>query len=224
MRRAPLIAICLLLGAITNVLITWGSVWLGRNARFVERVPAESAAWLLSVPDDWPEYPWWTSTSDRRFSTLRVTGWGRDGFLSNTSTNESTEDSTRRMEQMNLGSVQIWIMDTGFPLRSLRATRELRTQGFTRTKLNTGLWGFVSSGVLIGRAMNAPMTVLPLEPIPVPFAINTLSYGAIFWSLCLGVTTLRRRRRTTRGHCHSCNYDLAGLTTCPECGTATPKT
>ncbi|MCA9307052.1 MAG: hypothetical protein KDA16_10985 [Phycisphaerales bacterium] len=34
----------------------------------------------------------------------------------------------------------------------------------------------------------------------------------------LGISALKRRRRSRRGLCTNCAYDLAGLPSCPECG------
>lgn len=71
------------------------------------------------------------------------------------------------------------------------------------------------------------MRVLPLIPAPLPFAADTIIYGALWWILSLGLSEGRRSLRRRRGRCPVCGYDLrggggAGSTTspvgCPECG------
>ncbi len=56
------------------------------------------------------------------------------------------------------------------------------------------------------------------------FAINTIFYAAILWSLTLGPFTARRVIRHKRGLCIKCGYDLRGTEhdVCPECGATTP--
>ncbi|MFG0305864.1 MAG: hypothetical protein ACF8Q5_06585 [Phycisphaerales bacterium JB040] len=66
---------------------------------------------------------------------------------------------------------------------------------------------------------------LPLRPLPLGFAINTLFYAALIlipWELAGWGVRARRRRRAL---CPRCAHSLAGLPAhapCPECGTA-PK-
>lgn len=66
---------------------------------------------------------------------------------------------------------------------------------------------------------------LPLLPIWPGFAINTIFYAAIAWTLWRIPLHLRRHRRRTRGLCVKCAYSRAGLSPaapCPECGHAPP--
>jgi len=62
---------------------------------------------------------------------------------------------------------------------------------------------------------------LPIDPIWPGFAINTVFYAVILWLIFAAPLALRRRRRTKRGLCPKCAYDLRGTpqaTACPECG------
>jgi hypothetical protein len=65
-------------------------------------------------------------------------------------------------------------------------------------------------------------TLLPLLPIWPGFAINTVFYAAILWTLFAAPFALRKWRRIRRGLCPKCGYDLRGgatdSATCPECG------
>lgn len=52
---------------------------------------------------------------------------------------------------------------------------------------------------------------------------NTVFFAAIAWPVLLMRRVLRREVRRRRGRCLHCNYQLAGLTTCPECGSVAVK-
>lgn len=67
--------------------------------------------------------------------------------------------------------------------------------------------------------------LLPADPIPSGFLLDTLFYAAPWWLILITPGALKRFRRRRRGRCIHCGYDLAGLPaedkvtpTCPECG------
>jgi hypothetical protein len=62
---------------------------------------------------------------------------------------------------------------------------------------------------------------VPVSPIWLGVAADTLAWTAA-WSLPLvGLGFLRRQRRSARGLCIRCGYDLRGSSAaCPECGRA----
>ena len=61
---------------------------------------------------------------------------------------------------------------------------------------------------------------LPLKPLWLGFALDTLVYGALWGGLLLVPRLGRRFVRFSRGCCGSCGYDLRGefSSGCPECG------
>ena len=61
--------------------------------------------------------------------------------------------------------------------------------------------------------------LLPLRPLLIGFALNTIFYAAILW-MPFAPFVLRRHIRRKRGHCIKCGYDLRGdfAAGCPECG------
>lgn len=63
-------------------------------------------------------------------------------------------------------------------------------------------------------------TALPLRPLWPGFAINTIFYGVVLWLLFVAPFKLRKWRRTRRGLCAACAYDLRGdfESGCSECG------
>jgi hypothetical protein len=68
----------------------------------------------------------------------------------------------------------------------------------------------------------ADVRVVPWRPIWTGLLLNTAIFSAAWWALLLVPRTIIARRRSRRGVCPKCGYDLAGLATavCPECGTA----
>ncbi len=61
---------------------------------------------------------------------------------------------------------------------------------------------------------------LPLGPLALGLATNTLFYAAILWLLWSAPFATRHLIRKRRGHCLKCGYDLrhAEHEVCPECG------
>jgi hypothetical protein len=62
--------------------------------------------------------------------------------------------------------------------------------------------------------------VLPLRPILISCAANTVYYAAVLWLMVLGPGTLRRFIRRRRGLCPACGYPIGESTRCTECGRA----
>ena len=65
--------------------------------------------------------------------------------------------------------------------------------------------------------------VLPLRPTWPGFAINTLFYAMVLWSLIRGPFALRRFLRLRRGLCPKCAYPMGESSVCTECGGSLPK-
>lgn len=66
-----------------------------------------------------------------------------------------------------------------------------------------------------------PEASLPMLPLWPGFAVNTIFYAAIAWSVWWMPRALRRRRWRKREQCVRCGYELKGLAAgiaCPECG------
>lgn len=102
----------------------------------------------------------------------------------------------------------------GWPFRTL--TGYATSDGRTRTTawmLDTG----------IHRSAAGDTVELPLRPLPLGMAANTLIYALPIGLTIATLRAARTRRRAARGRCTACAYDLANLTTCPECGHQAPS-
>ncbi|MHC4711610.1 MAG: hypothetical protein ACYTA3_14740 [Planctomycetota bacterium] len=62
--------------------------------------------------------------------------------------------------------------------------------------------------------------VLPLRPILIGNAVNTVSFAAVLWAIALGPGTLRRFIRRRRQLCQACGYPVGESELCTECGHA----
>jgi hypothetical protein len=66
--------------------------------------------------------------------------------------------------------------------------------------------------------------VLPLQPIPLGFAVDTGLFAAVWWLVLLGPRDVRRSWRLRSCRCPQCGYSRHGLDSgvvCPECGVGT---
>ncbi len=76
------------------------------------------------------------------------------------------------------------------------------------------------AGALIINGPSAQVFVIPYRPLIGNLILNAAIYGLIIWGFVAGCNTLIRSRRTCKGLCPKCRYDLRGDhdTGCPECG------
>jgi hypothetical protein len=63
---------------------------------------------------------------------------------------------------------------------------------------------------------------IPVVPMWRGLLIDSLFWGGVLVAAVEVPLLLRRERRRRRNACLECGYSLAGLTTCPECGRASP--
>lgn len=136
---------------------------------------------------------------------------------------------------------ELTVLECGWPWRSMRAHRcDLNCWSSNSTgglaaedspfptglpRLN-GPYGW-RSGVGVPRFARArPLghaqwgipAVLPLRPIEIGFAANTLFWSVVIAFAAWCIPETRRARWKRRGLCLGCGYDVASLAACPECG------
>jgi hypothetical protein len=210
-RWAFTILLFLLLGAVVNVAVAWGCALWSDLARSPVAVD-------LPVPRVWPSYlqrcHWPPPSAASRaaevgpgVTILSVVG----GDLQATSTGGP------RALRVGMSSFQF-----GLPMRAL----EWRM--YTGSRLDPVKAAGEAAG--LRRGMMVPWFIptrgrwylrrLPLTPLWLGFAVNTLLYGIVLWLLIPGPFVLRRHVRVRRGRCPKCGYDLRGSfdAGCPECG------
>ncbi len=62
--------------------------------------------------------------------------------------------------------------------------------------------------------------LIPTFVEPLGLVIDTAFWAAVVGAGATVVPFVRREHRRRRGHCGRCGYDVRGLGTCPECGSA----
>ncbi len=108
----------------------------------------------------------------------------------------------------------------GWPMRSLW----LEYVGHTSSGVLDVQGGLVTSGLrTMSRYGQSFPVALPLLPLWPGFAVNTLLYAAVLWSLSGGPFILRRLVRVQRGRCVKCGYPRGDTTVCTECGAELPR-
>jgi hypothetical protein len=202
-RRLIRFALCLILGPIVNVAVTWiiveRYVYLGISEDGNRSSAADSADWKEFPPDGFAH-----PLTDHLYA---FKGVGLDCAVL---------VPNGRFDGREYGSV----LHAGWPVRSLAYAE------FARQSSGNGLqisrWA-LKIGPFLGHDMGLS---LPLKPIWPGFAINTVFYAAVLWVLLALPGAVRRFVRRRRGRCTRCDYDLRGQVAdsnghilCPECGT-----
>ena len=231
-RRLTKLVVFLLLGAIVNVAVAWGcATWsalklVGRP--LVERpTEADQRWWQQVVP---------AGAAPRASAVWRSRGFGCDSLLILGDRSSEAVFQQDPSGQYTFGASINATMDratlvrSGWPWRSGAGERwdlgiSLMTP-FPMLGYKVTTWrdaDLQTSAVSFDRPTwlgGSSFRLLPLRPIWPGFAINTLVYAVIAWTLTIGPFTIRRVIRRKHGRCVNCGYDLshAEHEVCPECG------
>ncbi|RNC81983.1 MAG: hypothetical protein ED559_09430 [Phycisphaera sp.] len=210
MKRVALtISIYALIGAGLNVLVAWACETFARESLEVTYdKPSDPLLMpgLHDPPEGWDVRTW-----------VEIEGFGvRAAWISEMpwvgSRIGMIEGSQNRLQMTT---------HSGWPMCCL--TRRAYWNTTTSKQYPGSVWhtGFESpwQGLMAG---NYRGKRLPVRPMPIRFAANSLFWGLIAWGLLRGITLYRRNRRIRRGLCGRCAYELGSIETCPECGTAAP--
>ncbi len=192
------ITLSLLVGAV----ITWAVAWwcalygaLPRPASMIDTT-AGSLQWPAPPPDAWRD-PTASSTSVARLITRQSYGLISPGH------------HLFHAEQSEFG----------WPFRSLRSVHFMHLSDAAITEQRR-------FSLPAPRLWLSPLNrYLPLAPMPMGFALNTLLAAALILGLIESAALARRTLRARRNRCPFCNYDRRGLAPaahCPECGMLNP--
>jgi hypothetical protein len=211
----------LLLGAILNVAVAWGSATTVGFADYVEGIRAHrssgAGAWMVEV--------------HRKPSAMQV-HWTRSTEpAGNYSEGESPADLAPSWltysREIEMGcSRELWDAEArGWPWVSLwsRIRGWCESPDGIRQNL-TILHGIALPVEPFRGDMSELPKVLPLRPIWPGFAINTIFYAALLWCAWIAAGRIRRFMRVHRHRCPACGYEIAeGVgPRCSECGAALP--
>jgi len=224
------LGICVLLGGMTTVAVTWGLAMFlpSETARrsFASKVAVHTethrkAIFMLSRAER-PGYLAVSSTAP----TLDQHG----NFVERESTpriqDVMPEWASRRVEQFwngPYGQGAIALESFGWPwpagYAEIGLVSNYSAQPTFTVHDHTGL-------MVKDRLRKMPFytvlrpVVLPLRPIWRGLAIDIAVYSSAWLVMVVGVGTARRWNRSVRGRCPRCAYDLKGQATpgCPECG------
>jgi len=188
------IAVCLILGAITTVVVAWAcALWSLPSQTIPNQLDPERDHHMLHGPAN-------GATVFRGLgTTIRRTDYGQYPMRT-----------------------MIWRDRSGLPMYSMTGgfvfTDGGEKRAVTSLRLPDRFLGRARSLYEV-----VPLK-LPLKPIWLGFFINTLSHAAIWFGLFFGFVSAKRfiraRRDRRRGRCPRCGYDLRGQMGggCPECG------
>ena len=203
-RRLTKLVVFLLLGAILNVAVAWGSLLVfPPQSYYRNEVGMSSDATAKIVSAHFPSFRLVASeccygTRTWRFGWVEIFGGG----------GVDHDDGDTLPDY-----VRVDTYEAGWPSYGM-AGRTLWEDGQGRYEFALLLPSWIRDRT--GRLLE----FLPLGPIWPGFAINTIFYAAIVWMLWSSPFAARRMIRHKRGRCIKCGYDLRGdfSAGCPECG------
>ena len=224
----------LLLGIVISLLFTWvvsldgfrfapgfaqrlsSSYWMGSSTTntgwMIGEPNADSVPWSIKGVRDGKHrvyqiryeinYRGYTGV-EKDFSPESIPGWTR---VSPIPMIEESKSYTRVIEQLN-----------GWPFLAWRG--EARIDRLGRGAQYT--WCFPSTKQASLTAWDS-LVLLPYEPVFPGVFYNAIFFGGILFITVRVIKHTRRRLtdavRIHRQQCTKCKYNIAGLTTCPECG------
>ncbi|MBX3359313.1 MAG: hypothetical protein KF745_12910 [Phycisphaeraceae bacterium] len=179
-------AICLLLGAITTVLVAWSCLWWPR----VNMYDFGYEGWPIDLGPNWPPAPGSTS-----------------GFVEIGHCGEFAASSPE------YSGLAIVFCDTwGFPFPCLSMGRCIDSRSL-EVGGEFGQWQLAPAN-----SHWLAIPYLPVRPKWPALAFNTAFYAALFASIWMGPSAIRRTLRSRRGQCLSCGYTIGTADACTECG------
>lgn len=194
----------LLLGALTNVAVSWACVWFTRKIQWVEVLPSpvkRADGWLWNPPHGWP-------TSAFEPECIRKPGLTLVRVI---------HASRAPGGGLPMKYFQMYSIRSGWPWQSMESKWETdSTRPSQRTLASRIDFGIV----VVNSGMFSYGISLPLRPVALPFALNTTVYSVLLGGSWALIRAAKRHTRAERNRCVRCAYRVARLAICPECGGA----
>lgn len=218
MRKWLLIIFSLIFGLVLNIAISWLAAFVqSRTAPSPQNLDLPD--WILSVPSDWPEVPSSTSKDHKlgftRFESAAIPpGWG----LTSTVSLSGWPMRSMYTKQFGVGRM---LVSHGSVESFANYQRELARAPTSYTDPTLGNEsGWHLHDATVHSFMFRREVRLPLSILPIGFALNWILWSAVIGGSTCCLRTLQSRLRIRKDLCVKCAYVLAGLETCPECGTS----
>ncbi len=191
-------------GVLVSVAVAWGCVLWAPGP------PSSSIAWEPFEPGGrWPRpvYGDWPSPQ----VCTRGTSFGWTSLYSYSPIDPV--QSPTEGEVINFGQA---VFQLGWPLRAIEYEARVVQRHAREAKIEyVGEVGFVPTW-LVSPAHR--LRRLPVRPVWLGLAVDTLFYAVFLWLLLAAPGALRRYLRARRGRCPVCAYPTGASAVCTECG------
>ncbi|MBX3359312.1 MAG: hypothetical protein KF745_12905 [Phycisphaeraceae bacterium] len=204
--------ICLLLGAITTILIAWSRPWWPALERF--EVPRPNQ-WPIDVGPEWPAAPASISATAEigllaEFASSEPFPWSDRSESLLKPTDADPKPGTTRP------NLFVRSVTYGFPFPCLSIARiSVLSQSPAAPERIAGGWRVAAPG---SRWAARTDGMLPVHPLWSALALNIAFYTALIAAVWLGPGVVRRKLRSRRGLCTACGYPIGAAKRCTECG------
>ncbi len=200
-RRILILIGLLFLGQLTTVLVAVTCALWATTPTLREIVPRGSFAdWPRPVPG-WPQ-PTARTVYSNAIHTLIL--------------HQAMIYSDSSSDQQIGASHYQWLYRYGWPMNVLEA--ESRATASTQPEL---LFAYSPVPSWIPHDRNS-FRFIPTRLLWSGFAVDSILYAVLFWSMGAGVWASIRYQRMVRGLCPNCKYPVNESPRCPECGTVRP--
>jgi predicted secreted protein len=188
-------------GASITVALAWLCLLFGVRHTSVRPITNNPPVWPVAVPADWPARP---RVHSRHRCFLRVPIIGAVAIGTWYDFQGGPPTTQNSMPELSLSGLA-----TGWPFDALVGWYECDRE---------------CSPITRGYIHLPPNRVLSYLPVWPGFDLDTALFGLLTAITVAGIQRTRRNSRAHAGRCVSCDYDLRGLPTCPECGSPADPT